>query len=878
MKKLYLLDASGYLYRSYFAIRGITNAKGESTNALYGFTRSVQKLFNDFQPDYFAAVFDGPRGIAARKTLYADYKAHRAKTPEDLRYQIGWAQEYCDLMGLSKLVIEEVEADDTMGSVAKWAKRAGVEVYLCTSDKDMAQLVNDNVFLLNTFNENLILDKAGVQQKWGIAPSQMIDYLAICGDASDNIPGIAGIGPKTAANLLHTHGNLDTLLQIPESLSPKQKILFKENKELVNLSRQLVTIVTDVAIPREESFYKVQKPRIGELKSFFTKMNFNSLLKDLEGAQEPEVGIDYQLIDTEEKLASLVKTLEKEKEICFDTETTDTHPLRAEIVGIGLGVKERQAWYIPLNGQMPCENARALLKPLFENSKIGFYGHNVKYGWHVLKKWGITVANLSFDTILASYLLHSHSRQHSLDHLSLVHFSKIKTPIQDLIGKGKNQITMMHVPIEKAAAYCAEDVDYTIRLKTLLEKELEERGLQDLFYKLELPVLQVLARMEQNGIYLDKDVLAKQGIEILKECQSLTEQIYELAAEKFNVNSPKQVGEILFGKMGLRPPKKTQTGFSTSAQVLEELQHVHPIVGKILEYRTVEKLRSTYIETLPLQVVPYTGRIHPTFNQSVAATGRLSCQDPNLQNIPIRSEVGKKIREAFRPEKNNWSFLAGDYSQIELRLLAHFSQDPNLCKAFHNKEDVHAYTASLVFHIPLAEVTSAQRRQAKAVNFGIIYGQQAFGLSKELGISMEEAKTFIEAYFKQYPKVQEYLEASKEQARKTHKAVTVCGREREIPEITSKNPQLRNQAERLAINTPLQGSAADLIKLAMIRIDRMLAEEKMVLQVHDELIFEVPDTHLESFSPRVKEVMEGAMKLGVPLVVDISIGKNWKIC
>lgn len=884
MKTLFLLDASGYIYRSYFAIRNMSNHKGEATGALFGFIRSLQKLFKDFNVDHFACIFDGPRGVEKRKALYTDYKAHREKTPDDLIVQIERAREFCDLMGLPKLVIEGVEADDTMGACALWGKEAGYKVYLATTDKDMAQLVVDEkILLLNTFKENLILGEKGVEETWGVTPSQMIDYLAIVGDASDNVPGVPGIGPKTASSLLKEHGSLENILKLPASLTPKQRTLFIDNQATVILSKELVTIDTKVPIPRDEHFYTKKESDLTGLKAFYQQMGFNSLLKELsEPERKEETGVSYHLVSTESELKALLETLSKETEICFDTETTDVHPLRAELVGVGVGVKEKQAWYIPLNGALEKTLVLELLRGLFENPQIAFYGHNVKYDWHVMRQAGIEVKRISFDTLLASYLLHSHTRAHDLDTLALSHFSKIKIPIYDLIGKGKNQITMKEVPVEKVATYCAEDVDYTIRLKTVLQKELFVRGLDKLYFGLEMPTLISLAHMEENGIFVDIDVLKAQGVEIAKELRHLEKEIWNLAGGEFNLNSPKQVSQILFEKIGLKPLKKTETGYSTSAEVLEELSHHHPIVPKIIEYRVNEKLRSTYIDTLPNQVVKTTGRIHPTFNQSVAATGRLSCQDPNLQNIPVRTEIGAKIREAFRPEKSTASFLAADYSQIELRLVAHLSGDARLIQAFEHDEDIHTYTASLVFGVNIKDVTKEERRRAKAVNFGIIYGQQAFGLSRELGISVEEAKAFIHAYFKEYPGVKDYVEACKESARKTGKAVTIAGREREIPEISGKNPTLRALAERLAINTPLQGSAADLIKIAMIRLDHLLTDDpslgKMVLQVHDELIFEVQDTKIEELGPKVKKIMEEAMHLKVPLVVDLSIGKNWKLC
>jgi DNA polymerase-1 len=556
--------------------------------------------------------------------------------------------------------------------------------------------------------------------------------------------------------------------------------------------------------------------------------------------------------------------------------------MRAELVGIGFCVEPLTASYVPLNGDISRESVLKTVKPLFENPKIGFYGHNVKYDLHVLQNEGINVANICFDTILASYLLNAHNRQHSLDALTLHYFSKVKTPTSDLLGKGRAAITMDQVPIRKVCDYCCEDADFTCRLKELLEQQLKERKLITLFNDLELPLLRVLETMEHHGIFLDVPTLQEMGTKITASIKKLEHEIHTLAGESFNINSPKQVSDILFTKLGLSAPKKTATGFSTNADVLEELAGQHPIAEKLLEYRSLEKLRSTYIETLPEEVNPRTHRIHPTFNQVVAATGRLSCQNPNLQNIPTRTELGRDIRQAFRPEKKGWSYLAADYSQIELRLVAHFSEDPNLIKAFKHGEDIHAHTAATIFDVPLDKVTSDMRYRAKAVNFGIIYGQQAFGLARELGIGLKEAQHFIDTYFKQFPDIKKFLEKCKESTRTTGKAVTFMGRERAIPEINNKNPTIRNEAERLAINTPLQGSAADLIKAAMLKIDELFKKEGklgyMILQIHDELIFELPDFELPTTQILVKEVMENVCKFKVPLVVNMKVGKNWKEC
>lgn len=882
MDKLYVLDASGFLYRSYFAIKQMTNTKGESTNSLFGFIRSVMRLRKDFQPEYMVAVFDGPHNAKKRVEIYPDYKGHRAEMPGDLLYQIEWARQFCQLAGIPMLSISEVEADDTMGTIAKWAEKKGTSVFLCTSDKDMGQLVNSHVSILNTFKENLILGPAEVEAQFGVRPDQMVDFLSLTGDASDNVPGVPGFGPKTAAELLKSFGTLDYILDHPQEVpgKKKQEVLVQHREDAL-ISRRLVTIDTHVPIPHDTEFYKLVSPNISELKAFYTGMDFQSLIRELSQSDEKSDAV-YTLVDDEESLKNLIHELQHHKEICFDTETTHYLPLKAELVGIGFGYEPKKAWYVPVNGNLGLEKVLLMLKPLFENPKHGFYGHNVKYDYHVMENYGIHIASVCFDTILASYVLNSHRRQHSLDYLSLEYFDKVKIATEELIGKGKKQITMREVPIDQVCTYCCEDVDYTIRLKEVLERELNERKMMPVFKNVELPLLQVLAKMERNGIYIDVPYLKAFSKEVASLIGKLEMEICMLAGEAFNLNSPKQLSHILFTKMGIKPPKKTATGLSTDADTLESLQQEYPFVGKILEYRTLEKLRSTYIDTLPDDVNPKTQRIHCTFNQSVAATGRLSCQDPNLQNIPVRTEIGRRLREAFRPQNHDWSFLAADYSQIELRLLAHLSEDPTLINAFKHNEDIHARTAAEVLNIPINEVTKEQRYQAKAVNFGVIYGQQAFGLARELGIDVKQAAAFIETYFQRYNKVKEYVESCKEFARKNGKAVTYTGRERLIPDINSKNGQIRSGAERLAVNTPLQGTAADLIKEAMLQIDKKLTQEKMkgfmVLQVHDELIFEVPPDELKAMEEIVREAMQGVLKLKVPLVVDIMVGKNWKEC
>lgn len=893
MNKIYILDAVNYLFRSYYAIGPMLNHKGQSTSALFGFIRTVQKLIREFSAEHLVCVFDGPDNKKSRQSVYAEYKMHRKGAPEDLFPQFELAYQYCEMAGIPTLCIDGVEADDTMATVALWAEKQGAKAFLCSSDKDLMQLVNDQIKLLQLHKDNLIVDAAKVQELFGVRPDQMLDLLAIMGDASDNIPGLEGFGPKTAASLLQEFGTLDFILAHPEKVKgeKKQQILRTQQKEAL-MSRSLATLHTQVEIPHDPDFYKLKPMQREALAKFFQEMKFNTLLKELEegkGALPQKTAPleapipkckaalhldkrDYHLVDTENDLKLLWEKLSDAKMICIDTETTDIQPLLAHLVGIGFGIAPGEAWYIPLNGQLGKKQVIEALRHFFATCKGSFFGHNLKYDYHILKNVGIELKKIGFDTLLASYLLNPQSRRHSLDILTLEKFQKVKIPLESLIGKGKNEISTRDVPIEKMQEYCCEDVDFTTRLKELFLEEIEEKKLDRILYDIELPLLPILAEMERVGVYLDVEKLKEVKEKIIHDLTKVKFTIFELAGQEFNLNSPKQLSEILFDKLGLK--SKTT---STSADVLEELIDQHPIIKPILAYRTLEKLRSTYIEALPLAINPITGRIHCTFNQSVTATGRLSSQDPNLQNIPLHSE----IRSCFKPALG-CSFLGADYSQIELRLLAHFSNDPELTHAFQTGRDIHIHTASLVFSVNEDQVTPEMRSIAKTVNFGIVYGQSAFGLAGQLGISQREAAEFIKKYFERYPGVVDYLEKSKAEVRKTGSSKTLTGRQRPIPEIHNKNPSIRAAAERLAINTPLQGTAADLIKLAMIEIDRTIREKqlkgKMVLQIHDELIFEIPDPEIPIFKQIVKEKMEQVIRLNVPIEVHIAIGKNWAEC
>ncbi len=884
MKQLFIIDAVNFLFRAYYGIGPMTNPKGESTNALFGFIRSVYKIIADFSPDFLVSVFDGPDNKKSRTDLYEHYKSHRKGMPEDLFPQLEQSIQWCALAGIPNLSIPGVEADDVIGSIAVWAANEGIKVRICSSDKDLCQLVNSHIHLINPSKDNLEVDREKVIELFGVTPEQMVDYLAIVGDASDNIPGLEGFGPKTASSLLKEFGDLDTILANPDKVpgEKKQKVL-REGKEVAHLSRKLATIDLNIGFPKEEVFFHLKCPEMDLLKQFYDEMHFLSLLKELDG----KTGVqgkkaekhNYHLVQTAQELEMVCAALKEAGDFCLDVETTDIRPMQADLVGIGAGIKPETAWYIPLNGPIGKEIVLEKIGELLEDSSI--YGHNIKYDLHALLNAGLPEPRISFDTILASYLLTPQNQRHGLDQLTLEKFHIVKTPIEDLIGKGKNQKSMADVPLEQIADYCCQDVDYTIRLRAPFEEDLKKLELEPVLKTIELPLIPVLTRMERRGIYADPEKLKEMSHDLASELQSLEKKIYHLAGERFNINSPKQLSKILFEKMGIAPPKKTATGFSTSADVLEELQDKVPLAQELLLYRSLEKLRSTYVDSLPHEIHPVTGRIHTTFNQSVAATGRLSCQDPNLQNIPVRSKEGKKVRAAFRPQQRGWSFLSADYSQIELRLLAHLSEDPILVKAFNEGEDIHAFTASLVFDVPLKQVTEEMRQRAKAVNFGVLYGQQAFGLSQGMGMAYKDAVRFIDTYFQRYKRVKEFLEFCKESARKSGRVVTMTGRQRPIPEILSKNGAIRAASERLAINTPLQGTAADLIKIAMIEIDAALLKNHlgyMLLQIHDELLFESPDDHVHALSKDVKHRMENVMKLKVPLEVHISIGKNWGEC
>ncbi len=885
MGNICLLDAVSFLFRSYYAIRNMTNKRGESTGALYGFIRSVQKIIRDFEPHHLVAVFDGPNNKAARTALYEQYKSHRKGMPGDFFPQLELALYFCQCAGIPHLSQAGVEADDLIGAVAKWAEKQGAEVLIFSSDKDLAQLVSDRVKMVHTHKDNLIVNRQEVEKLYGVQPEQIVDYLAIMGDSSDNIPGIPGMGPKTAASLLKKYGSLKKIFDSLEKMpNKKQAEKIRAHREDAKLSQQLAELIYDVPFPKQWDAYKLADPEPEKLRALYRDMNFSTLLKELEShvlaeSETAEEKLSYSIIESLDEVETLVSTLLKEKMVAIDTETTQIEAMKACIVGIGFCAKQGVAFYIPFNGQLSMKKVLKKLRPLLESETVGFVGHNIKYDIHVLLNHDIHLSNIAFDTMLASYLLNPQSRRHGLDPLCLERFGKLKTSIKDLIGsEKKHQKSMAELPIRQVGLYCCEDVDYTFRLKELLKQEIEQHLLAQVLYEIEQPLILVLISMERAGMYVDCVQLQNSAKKLSQKIGQVEKEIYDLAGETFNIRSPKQLSDILFTKLAIPSKNKRRT---TRADVLESLQRKHPIIAKILMFRALEKLRSTYADALPLQVSQSTKRIHCTFMQTVTATGRLSCQNPNLQNIPVRSEEGRKIRGAFSPQMEDGRYLSADYSQIELRLLAHMSQDPALIEAFQKGRDIHTSTAMAVFDASSDQVTKEMRLQAKVVNFGIIYGQQAFGLSQELGIELKEAAKFIQKYFEKYPRVKEFLEECKEKTRQSGMATTLMNRRRMIPEIHSPNPTIRAAAERLAVNTPLQGTQADIIKIAMIKLYHQLRkspEIKMILQIHDELIFELPRKKIIAFRPIVQDIMEHVMPLSVPLQVNIEIGKNWGEC
>jgi DNA polymerase-1 len=897
-KTLVLVDGSSYLFRAYHALPLLTNSKGEYTNAILGVTNMLKKLVATYPEAYFGVIFDAP-GKTFRNDLYPEYKANRASMPEELREQIKPLHALIKAMGLPLVMEVGVEADDVIGTLAQQAQAAGLKVIISTGDKDIAQLVTDKISLINTMN-NQWLDQQGVIDKFGVPAERIIDYLALMGDSSDNIPGVPKVGPKTAAKWLNEFGSLDELISRADEVKGKVGESLREHIDAIPLSKDLVTIRCDVPLHEVPEDLVRTEPELDALREMVAHYEFNSWLKQLgagEAVNVQQAVIDEPLpplvelrVDTildEESFNAWLKKLSAAEMFAFDTETTSLDYTKALIVGVSFAVEAGHAAYVPVAHQYPGAPDQLSrqwvldqLKPLLESNSVFKIGQNLKYDANVLINHDIHMAGIKHDTMLQSYVLNSTVTRHNMDALAEKYLDQQTIHYEEVAGKGAKQICFDQVAIEVAAPYAAEDADVTLRLHQQLFTKLKKiERLKSVYEEIEMPLVPVLARMEQTGVLVDANMLIVQSAELTKKIQVLETQAHGVAGQPFNLGSPKQIQQILYDKLGLPVLKKTPKGQpSTAESVLQDLAVDFPLPRLILEHRSLSKLRSTYTDKLPKQINPVTGRVHTSYHQAVAATGRLSSSDPNLQNIPIRSEEGRRIRQAFIAE-SGCAVLAADYSQIELRIMAHLSQDAGLLQAFKDGLDVHKATAAEVFGVPLEQVEDHQRRSAKAINFGLIYGMSAFGLAKQLDIDRGSAQGYIELYFDRYPGVKRYMDETRELAREQGYIETLFGRRLYLPDINAKNGQLRQYAERTAINAPMQGTAADIIKLAMLSVDNWLQKDKpavrMVMQMHDELVFEVEQSYLDQATSIIQQKMGAAAKLDVPLIVDVGTGKNW---
>ena len=920
---LVLVDGSSYLYRAFHAFPPLTNSAGEPTGAMYGVLNMLKSLISQVQPSHIAVVFDA-KGKTFRDEMFEQYKSHRPPMPDDLRKQIQPLHDIIRALGIPLLVIEGVEADDVIGTLAVAASKANQKVLISTGDKDMAQLVDDNIMLINTMN-NTLLDREAVIEKYGIPPELIIDYLALMGDSADNIPGVAGVGEKTALGLLQGIGsmaeiyaNLDKVSELPIRGAKKLSDKLLAEKEMADLSYRLATIKTDVALDITPEQLTLGASNNDQLTEYFGRYEFKRWLNEvMNGADSitnnneqptkinhyqatpalaqdnseealPPIQIDrsrYETLLTEADLNRWVEKLKQAKLFALDTETDNLDYMAANLMGISFALENGEAAYLPLQldylgapKTLEKTTALALLKPVLENPAIQKVGQNFKYDLTIFARNGIDVQGVAFDTMLESYVLNSTGR-HNMDDLAKRYLGHQTISFEEIAGKGKNQLTFNQIPLEQAAEYAAEDADVTMKLQQVLwEKLSREPTLEKLFKEMELPLLGVLSRMERRGVLIDSDALFLQSNEIANRLSELEEQAYVLAGQPFNLASTKQLQEILFDKLGLPVIQKTPKGApSTNEEVLEELAFSHELPKVLVEHRGLSKLKSTYTDKLPQMVNPQTGRVHTSYHQAVTATGRLSSSDPNLQNIPIRNEEGRRIRQAFIA-REGFTVVAADYSQIELRIMAHLSQDQGLINAFTQGKDIHRSTAAEIFGVELDEVTSEQRRNAKAINFGLIYGMSAFGLSRQLGIGRADAQSYMDLYFKRYPGVQTFMHDIREKAKAQGYVETLFGRRLYLPDINSSNGMRRKAAERVAINAPMQGTAADIIKRAMIQLDQKLQNDPniaMIMQVHDELVFEVRSEKVAFYSELIKTQMESAADLVVPLIVEVGQGTNW---
>ena len=943
-KKLFLLDAYALIYRAFFALskNPRMNSKGVNTSAVMGFLNSLYEILQKEKPSHIGVAFD-VFGTAQRQAEYSEYKANREKMPDDLRDSIPYIIRLIEGFNIPVYGVEGYEADDVIGTLSKKAEQQGFTTYMMTPDKDFGQLVTDKILLYKPakFGEPAqIWGPKEVCKRYGIKePKQLIDILGLWGDASDNIPGIPGIGEKTAATLVGQYGSVENLIAHADELKGKQKENVINFAEQGLMSKALATINLEVPVEFNEEELKAKEPDVPALMALFEelefktfakrfledykgKRGFDSLLPPSQRGTLPEGGNkgeskdldlfsnssafdlfhqgdnsgllefsdkdsaktvqhDYKLVETEANIKALVELLSKQQQFVFDTETTNIDVYSAELVGLSFAIKAHEAWYLPMPAEREaCQKKQELLRPLFENESILKIGQNLKYDISMLAQYGISVKGKMFDTMLAHYLLEPEQR-HNMDYLAEVYLNYITIPIEDLIGKGRQQKTMREVPVELVKEYAAEDADITLQLYEKLMPLLKENGVEKLFYEIEMPLVPVLSRMEANGVKIDTENLQQISEAFGKEIRKIEEEIYKAAGTPFNIASPKQLGEILFERLRIdEKAKKTKTGqYATGEDVLQKLSHKHPIIQMILDYRSLTKLKSTYLDALPALVNPKDGLIHTSYNQAVTATGRLSSNNPNLQNIPVRTEKGREIRRAFVPRSEAYTLLAADYSQIELRIIAHLSQDPAMVNDFNLGHDIHAATAAKVFHVPMDQVTKEQRSRAKAVNFGIIYGMSAFGLAERMELSRSEAADIIKKYFEEYAGIKEYMNRSIALARERGYAETILGRRRYLRDINSANSVVRGFAERNAINAPIQGSSADMIKIAMIGIhqelERLKMQSKMILQVHDELVFDAHLDELDALKVIVQDKMVNALPLSVPVVVEMNTGTNW---
>ncbi|MBD3653168.1 DNA polymerase I [Kangiella sp.] len=899
-----LVDGSSYLFRAYHVpqLQRMTNSKGMMTGAVFGVINMLKSLIKEYQPEYMAVVFDA-KGKTFRNDLYPEYKANRPPMPEDLRQQIEPIHEIVKAMGLPLLVIDGVEADDVIGTLAKQACKEGRETLISTGDKDMAQLVSDHVTLINTMDKNNpITDKDRVVEKFGVRPEQIIDYLALVGDKVDNIPGVDKCGPKTAVKWLEQYDSLQGVIEHADEIGGKIGENLRDAIERLPLSYELATIKLDCDLEFQPEDLTIDSPDLKALKELYGEMEFKRWLTDvLKELGEPgsidasdEDGASIALVDRskyetileQKELDKWIEKLSEADLFAFDTETTSLNYIEAELVGMSFALDTGEAAYLPVAHaymgaptQLDRDEVLKQLKGLLESEKHKKVGQNLKYDMSVLANYGIELGGIEFDTMLESYCLNSVASRHDMDTLALHHLNHVNIKFEEIAGKGKNQLTFDQIEIEKAAPYAAEDADITMRLHKKLWPELKENdGPTQVFKHIEMPLLRVLSKVERNGVLVDGKLLLEKSHLFEKRLKELEKEAFEIAGKEFNLGSPKQLQTIFYEELGLPILKKTPKGQpSTAEEVLQELALDYPLPKLILEHRSLSKLKSTYTDKLPQMINDKTGRVHTSYHQAVAATGRLSSTDPNLQNIPIKTEEGRSIRTAFIAPKG-CKILAADYSQIELRIMAHLSQDKGLLKAFEEGLDVHSATAAEVFDVPLEEVTSNQRRNAKAINFGLIYGMSAFGLAKQIDTDRNTAQDYINTYFARYPGVETYMESTRQKAADLGYVETLYGRRLYLPEIHSKNGMRRKAAERTAINAPMQGSAADIIKLAMLEVDKWLKDVKgikMIMQVHDELVFEVEESQLKLAQKKIPELMESVAELSVPLIADVGVGDNW---